>query len=127
LGEEYYSTLSECRTCESGYISLGDICEKCDDGREFAADPGAAVCSLSPPGDMPNKTNYTDTVKCPTGTDLDGCLCPVNTFLSEDGKECAKNPNKGVNGSEVGMTLEKLRVLPGFWRSGDSSKDVQAC
>jgi len=25
------------------------------------------------------------------------------------------------------MTLETLRVLPGFWRSGDSSKDVRAC
>jgi len=126
LGEAYDDSTKTCLECAAGYSSLGDVCEKCDDGREFAANPGAAVCSLSPPGQMPN-ANHTDTVKCPDGTDLDGCLCPVNTFLSKDGKKCAPNPGKGVNGSEVGMTLETLRVLPGFWRSGDSSEDVRAC
>ena len=81
---------------------------------------------LSPQGRMPNKT-HTGLDDCPKFTDLVGCDCPINRFLSEDGSECEKIPEKGVERDVTGMTLATLRIIPGFWRISANSSDVRAC
>ena len=75
---------------------------------------------------MPND-QHTGTVPCPYNTDLIGCLCPINTFLSEDGLICGPIPPKGVKTGVEGMILERLEILPGFWRTDTMSEDVRPC
>jgi hypothetical protein len=75
---------------------------------------------------MPNRDN-TGLVACPKNTDLVGCGCPINRFLSEDGLSCDEIPTKGVERDVTGMTLATLRILPGFWRIDANSSDVRPC
>jgi hypothetical protein len=66
---------------------------------------------------------------CPKGTYLEGCKCPKNTFLSLERDLCddSESGNEGLDLGEEGMTLETLRVLPGYWRTGNNSSDVRPC
>ena len=125
----YVESINNCETCAVGFASLGDTpCSKCEGLREYADEPEQPVCKLRAPGEMPSADN-TDVVDCPKGTDLEGCVCPKNTFLTLDGKLCDEfeDGNEGVDLSEEGMALETLRVLPGYWRTNNRSSDVRPC
>jgi hypothetical protein len=126
LGEEFDADLNACKECAPGFASLGGTCIVCEGLREYTSSQGEPVCLLSPPGQMPNHNN-TGTIDCPKNTDLVGCDCPINRFLSEDGLSCDEIPAKGVKRDVTGMTLATLHILPGFWRIDASSSDVRAC
>ena len=116
-----------CDSCPPGYASLGgkDTCGACDASREYSDEVGQPVCSLSSPGTMPNP-DHTGVVPCPIGTDLNGCLCPVNTFLTLLGERCVPIP-PGVEKGIEGMKLGTLVIEPGFWRTSNTSSDVRPC
>ena len=128
LGKEYDASLNVCNKCEPGFASLGDEkgCVPCTGEREFTGSAGSAVCELSPPGTMPNE-NRTGTVKCPVGTDLPNCVCPINSYLSVTKTECVKIVIEGIDGDKPGMSIESLRVMPGYWRTNLLSDDVRKC
>jgi hypothetical protein len=75
---------------------------------------------------MPNADN-TGVVDCPVGTDLNGCVCPVGTFLTLERDLCVDFADDGVDLDQMGNTLETLRVLPGYWRTNNHSSDVRPC
>jgi hypothetical protein len=127
LGEGFVEELNSCETCDVGFASLGDTaCLRCEGVRDYADEPEQAVCKQSAPGEMPN-TDNTGVVDCPEDTDLEGCVCPKNTFLTLERDSCKAFADKGVDLSSEGMTLATLRVLPGYWRTDNRSSDVRPC
>jgi hypothetical protein len=133
LGSEIASNCTleedtECVLCGSGFAGLGnqERCELCDGEREYTDGDGHAVCKQSSPGEMPTE-DHTGVEECPEDTDLEGCVCPKNTFLTLERDRCEKFADEGVDLSDEGMTLEMLRLLPGYWRTNNRSSDVRPC
>ena len=70
-------------------------------------------------------------------TSLDDCLCGVGFFMrparlgprgAEHGRDsCFMCPQPGTNCSEVGMTVERLELSPGYWRNDSASVEVLPC
>ena len=72
-------------------------------------------------------------------TGLDDCLCSVGFFMRParlgppgdggggSGGGCFMCPQPGTNCSEVGMTVERLELSPGYWRNDSASVAVLPC
>ena len=67
------------------------------------------------------------------------CVCKASWYLQTtgggggggasrtDGATCLKCPRAGVDCGAAGVTLERLTLLPGYWRASETSPRVRTC
>lgn len=111
----YYSTIEEAFTCT--LCLSGSVAEQ----RE-AGNVDCTLCSNRVPG----STSTFD-----GASSVSDCVCEALTYYNGrkgDSGECVSCVGmRGVDCTEAGMSLETLRVKPGFWRTGPLSTDVKRC
>jgi hypothetical protein len=99
---------------------IGTGCSVCEVGK-FKDLFGIETCTLC------NAVISGSTTRGNSATTETECVCPENTYLSLDGKECVKIAMDGVDGATSGMRLENLKIKPGSWRTNEKSTDVRPC
>jgi len=106
-------------TCPPGSMLIGSQCEVCESAKyksEFGIN-SCAHCDLLIEGSITVEIN---------STSASDCICPKGTFLGQDKTKCEK-ASAGVEEMEEGMTLQKLKLKRGSWRTFENSTDVRTC
>ncbi|GMH68263.1 hypothetical protein TrST_g5438 [Triparma strigata] len=112
FSEQGRSSDGSCEKCVIGKAASAGFCEDCPLG-SYAPGEGFAVCLPCPPNQFPKEDQ--------TG-------CEVITGYYTDGVEGQSIPiPTGVSETATGMTLEALEILPGYWRTSSTSKEILAC
>ena len=109
-------------TCPPGTMLIDKECFLCDKG-SFKSIYGTQACSHCDkviPNSITNSTGASSTIDC---------ICPEKTFLTKDfaDQDFCDDIVIGIDDTAVGMTLETLDLLEGYWRTSTSSVDVRPC
>jgi len=106
--------------CGPGYYFDGSACSRCDNGFFKSAVGNGACdrCDLVVAGSTATREDV-----LPTSEDT--CICCFGEILATD--RCLDCPPEGTECAETGLTLESMKLQPGFWRTSPSSIDVLTC
>ncbi|GMH90277.1 hypothetical protein TrST_g7328 [Triparma strigata] len=110
-------TANKC-SCEPGFTLTGETCSPCEIGR-FKDDYGVHSCSRCEDVLKGSVTKFENS------TDVGACACPKGTYDNME-KSCV-DVFEGVDRTTSGMTLETLKIEPGYWRTNSRSPDVRVC
>ncbi|GMH80315.1 hypothetical protein TrLO_g10523, partial [Triparma laevis f. longispina] len=105
-------------TCKSGFTLTGKTCSRCEKGR-FKEDFGVHSCERC---EGVLKGSVTSSESSVSSGD---CACPAGNF--DNMKGGCVDVFEGVDPFTPGMTLERLKLEPGWWRTGPTSTDVREC
>ncbi|GMI04648.1 hypothetical protein TrVE_jg1407 [Triparma verrucosa] len=115
------STSFACSTCPTGKTSdtAASACSRCDNGF-FKSAVGNGACDRC---DLVVAGSTATRDVLPASEDT--CICWFGEVLAID--RCLDCPPEGTECAETGLTLESMKLLPGFWRTSPSSIDVLKC
>ena len=129
--------------CEAGKVGnskglrSAQECSDCPPGKWCSA--GVAIpCGKGTWSNTIGASNMGACVPCPahsttllnSSTNVRDCLCDQNFFadVGHDSRVmCSPCPQPGTSCSLPGSSLTSLTLAPGYWRSGNESKDPRLC
>ena len=115
---------TSCKACDAGVW--------CSTGVAFPCGPGtwSNVTRASNLGACQSCPEYSTTLRS-ASTELQNCLCDVGRYLQADaeggGGACTLCPQPGSQCYTPGTTLASLTLAPGYWRSGNQSREPRLC
>ena len=66
------------------------------------------------------------TTRAQNSSSRDACICNAGFYMNKS-RECERCPIPGTRCTELGATLARLPIEPGYWRISRESVDVRAC
>ena len=118
------ATASSCLLCDAGFsCGLGSaLPEACPIGT-YTEGPGSSRCAECPPG--------TTTINV-SSVGLSSCVCKTFTYDRDplsNSSDCRDCPQLSTDCNAVGpgVILERLPLIPGYWRSYERSEEPRQC
>ena len=106
-------------------------CEKCPPGY-FNEDEEAFSCTICPKGFYCSASSLqhcgdviTGSSSLPGSVHASSCECPLGTYMSDS--QCQTCSTEGMECSTPGLTLETVKITPGYWRTSAASEIVKQC
>ena len=106
--------------CKEGWTLQGTECSPCEIGKWKGAQ-GVNSCNRC-------EETLRNSITARNGsTSASACICPAGNFENENKKNACEKVLEGMNRTVEGMTLERLYLDPGYWRTGLTSLDIRPC